>query len=697
MALGLLISSCAPPSPSFPVTILADPGTHSSVETAAAAEDSVDWWDADPADDDACTESFAAAELARFLPRALGVAPGQIRLAPAGRLPDRGDVIVVGTRASRALGRPKPGPAWAADVPREAYRLRALSERGRTVIVIEGASRSGTLAGAYALLDRLGVRFHQPGDSSAVFPAPARLPTRLDFNSTPAYDLRGFWAWEPRGNDEFFVWMARNHFNLWTAAEPRAALLAKLGIRLSGGGHHIQQQYLDPGTHFAAHPEWFGFENGARHPGIEGESGLNFCTSNVEAVRELTGALVQDLSRGTLRHADLVQVWPLDGGRWCACSACAMQGSPTDRWLTVVAEAVRAVESERRTGRLVRRVTLHAPAYLETSAAPTRPAPAILDTGDVAVAYFPYFRCYAHPLGDPRCYEINRALASRYLGWAAGNERPYRGAMAIGEYYNVSWVKSLPVLMPHVMAADLADFARLGARHFFYMHAPTRRFGTWALNHALLSRLLWNPAADVDSLIADFTAREYPGAGREMREFYSALERGTANLLAVQHAVGSVGSGNNPRLLDPRIPVFALRHLSDAPGPAGPDSAASLSQMAEAMASARRALDGARSKPGDARTSASLRDVEERFAYGEAMIEFWTALIRAAAAHREARPADLRIEMARADDAAARLREVRDLVQVGASHANARDGLEASGAARVYERLRALAKSRPRR
>ncbi len=692
LAAAALALSCAPPAPSFPVTVVADPGPFASLEAAAAAADSVDWGDADRSDDDACTEAFAATELRRFLPRALGVAPELVRIAAAGAaLPERGDVIVVGPAAARRFGRSRPLPDSVSASRRDAFRLASGPQRGRTVVVIEGASRSGTLAGAYALLEGLGVRFHLPGDSCVAYPEPTRLPPHLDRIESPAFDLRGFWAWEARGDEDFFLWMARNRFNLWTAAEPRKGRLRQLGIRLADGGHILQEELLAPRLNFARHPEWFGFENGARRPGIAGESGLNFCTSNPEARAAFARGLAASLAAGRLARADVVQLWPLDGGRWCACDRCAAQGNPADRWLAVGADAAGAIAEARRGGRIGRRVTLMLPAYLETATPPARPAPPAPADADLSVAYFPYFRCYAHALGDPRCYEMNRAMAARLLGWVSGDDRPYRGPMAIGEYYNVSWVKSLPLVLPRVMGDDLFDLARLGVRDFFYMHAPTRRFGPWALNHAVLAGLLWNPRADADALVADFVAREYPGVATEMRTFYAALERGTSNLLALQHAVGSVGTGDYPRLLDPAIPIFPLRHLRGEARGSGADSAASLPEIEAAMAEARAALDAARARARGRRLDASLADVEARFAYGEAMLGFWIALLRAAAADREGRTDRLRAEVARADSLAARLREVRDLVAVSASHANARDGLEASGATRAYEGLRARA------
>ena len=51
-----------------PVTIIVNKGSFAGAEEAAMGEEKVNWWDADLTDDRACTECFAATELAHFLP-----------------------------------------------------------------------------------------------------------------------------------------------------------------------------------------------------------------------------------------------------------------------------------------------------------------------------------------------------------------------------------------------------------------------------------------------------------------------------------------------------------------------------------------------------------------------------------------------------------------------------------------------------
>jgi len=690
----LLAAGCARlPSVVTPVSIVVACGPFADVETAALSEERVNWWDSDSRDDDACTESFAALELRRHLGRALGIPESSIVLSHSAALPPVGDVLVLGSRQSNPLVAALAGRAPAArGASPDGFRLRALRRGNRSVFVIEGNSRTGTLYGAYALLEQLGVRFYGLGDTGITYPAaPAPLPRGLRLASSPAFLTRGFWAWEPRGNPDFFLWMARNRMNLWTAAEEHPALLKKLGIRLTGGGHSLQADYLnpaakdphDPGgrlSYFEAHPEWFGLQGGKRSDRIQGESGDNFCTSNADAVHELAMNLIGSLAGGPLRHADVVNVWPLDGGRWCECPRCHAVGSPTDRMLDLLAHLGAELGAARRAGRLARDVELSAAAYLETLAPPTRPMPAGFDTARCTVTFFPYFRCYAHALGDPTCTEINARIAARFEVWAAVPGRAYHGPLGVGEYYNVSYFKSLPLVFPHVMAEDIRRYSRNGVRQFHYMHAPTRLWGPWTLDHAVLSRLLWNPAANVDTLLAEFRRRYYPTSFEHVAAFHAALERASANILAVEYYIGAFAYGGVPagRLTAPGVPLFPLKHLPFDQRHGPPNDAPTWVETMGAMREARQALDAALAGCRDPLERTRLEDDARRFAYGEATFALYDHLVRTAERDRAADRAGAERELALADSAASRLRGMRDVVQVAASHANARDGLDAS-------------------
>ncbi|MFO7975321.1 MAG: hypothetical protein R6V12_11875, partial [Candidatus Hydrogenedentota bacterium] len=95
---GIFAASAIGAAP--PVTIVANPGPFGSIEEAAGAELEIDWWDADAADDAACTECFAAVELKTYLPKCTNIAADNIIFAKPDALPAEGYVFVIGTRAS---------------------------------------------------------------------------------------------------------------------------------------------------------------------------------------------------------------------------------------------------------------------------------------------------------------------------------------------------------------------------------------------------------------------------------------------------------------------------------------------------------------------------------------------------------------------------------------------------------------------
>jgi len=690
-ALGYALGAgCAPASPAGPLTIVARCAPFASVEAAAVAESSVHWTDADPIDDDACTESYAAVELAHWLRRCPGVGSRPIALSGDERIPATGDAIVLGNSRGHSLACELVGRVGLDTTSRDAFRLRTIRRGGRTVWVVCGASRVGTLYGAYALLESLGVRFYGPADAETVLPRdPVALPATLDVVSTPAFEYRGFWAWEPRGNSAFLRWMGRRRMNLWTAAEPGVPLLRKLGIRLTGGGHTLQYDYLSPHspsgegrrTNFEAHPEWYGLHAGRRSPNLTAESGDNFCTSNPAAVEALARRLVRDLRDGPLRNADLVNVWTLDGGRWCECEACRGLGTVSDRALDLTRRLAAAIADARRRGELDHDVVLSAAAYLETMAPPTRPVPVGAGDRAMLVTFFPYYRCYAHALADPTCTEINARIESAWEGWCRTPDRPYGGPMGMCEYYNVSWFKSLPLVFPHVMARDIADDHAAGARLFCYMHAPTSRWGSWRLDHLVLSESLWSPGVNADSLVADYCARAFPDAARDMAAFYRALETASANALVIEMTVGGVfGVPGVPagRLAARRFRLFPAAHMPYAPQAREVNAAPAWTEIVAAMNEARTALDRARlaaREPGEAER---IADDAERFRYGELTFGLYDRLLRLARADRGEAVGDVAATLAEADSIAAELRAIRDLVQVAGAHADAKNGLEAS-------------------
>ncbi len=196
------------------VTIVVNPGPFSSVEEAAGSEEKVDWWDDELSDDRACTECFAALELSRFLTACTTLREDEISLHSPDKLPLHGDVFLVGSRQSNPLIASRELPEGDELKTDQSFHLQAIQEENRTITIIEGKDRAGTLYGVYCYLEQMGIRFYGLGEKGTVYPSkPAELRRTLNLIENPSFLTRGFWAREERGNEEFFLWMARNRMN----------------------------------------------------------------------------------------------------------------------------------------------------------------------------------------------------------------------------------------------------------------------------------------------------------------------------------------------------------------------------------------------------------------------------------------------------------------------------------------------------
>ena len=67
-------------------------------------------------------------------------------------------------------------------------------------------------------------------------------------------------------------------------------------------------------SYFEAHPEWYGLRNGKRSDKADVSPGDNYCTSNMDANKELAKNLVRNLIEGSWKTVDIVNFWMLDNG-----------------------------------------------------------------------------------------------------------------------------------------------------------------------------------------------------------------------------------------------------------------------------------------------------------------------------------------------------------------------------------------------
>ncbi len=697
------------------VTIHVDFGNHATVEEASSCEDTVGWDDANPGDDIACTHSFAAAELQRYLGKMTGD-PAAFAASDDANVA-RGDLILVGKPETNTITQmlmpafPPELPARLTQLGPEDFVVAQTVEAGRRVVLIAGGGRLGTLYGAYAYLEALGVRWYAPGPQHEEVPTcPYENLFTISLQESPSFQTRGFHAWEDRGDPDFLLWMARNRLNYWCVEQKEKGLLHKLGIQLVGGAHILTPYYLDPPlpypynhpqfpgddakpadpypvsptyqgdvnqdgvlSYFEAHPEWYGLHDGKRSDQIKDDAGDNFCTSNAEAMGEWCKNAVEDLISGRYKDATIMNAWALDGGRWCECDACKAQGSATDRNVFLVYcydKAIKAAQADKRIQRTIRLLFL---AYYDVIEPPTKPLPADFDYNTCIATYFPIGRNYVYAIDDERSSK-NAEYLRNLTGWAIAPERNYRGQICIGEYYNVSGYKCLPICFMNTMAHDIPYYYKeMGARHFHYMHCTTKNWGNKALTNWQMARQLWNVNVDTAALWTDYFNGRYGVAAPSMRTFYETLEKMLSNVTELKY-------GLSGRLNEGADELFPNNSLKYAPATFAVDDGPDLQEIVQFANECRALLDGVRATALPERVAFRVAEDERLFTYGERTVRFYDALCRAFMRAREGKKDEGRAALTEAEALAAQLLADTESTQYASSHANDPNALEASRA-----------------
>lgn len=719
--IGFLIAALVGPAAAGPMaTIQTDLGDYASAQAASAAEAEIDWADGDTTEDARCTLAFAAIELQHHLGGIFaqtGSAEAQFPIRDIGEAVEGNRIVLACPQTRLPLRVPGEVGLKAASLGDLAPQSFSIRTRGSTLLIY-GGDRTGALYGAYELLEQLGVRWFGPEPHNTHIPRRIwpGLP-QLDVRQEPAFLTRGFWAWEDRGNPEFFDWMARNRMNFWTVAEDDHPALKKRGLLLTCGGHLHQSLFISPRNPYPydyadfggdegkptdpyphgeyrgdadadgvlsyseAHAEWYGLRGGERSFNITGDAGDNYCTSNADATAELVKNIVAELSGGKWRDADSINFWMLDGGKWCECEQCKALGTPCDRNLHVVHALRSEIERALADGRLHRNVRVFFPVYAETVAPPTRPLPAGFDYDNCIGTFFPIGRCYVHTLDDRTCTEYNARYAEMLPGWTTDEQRFYRGQVCIGEYYNISGFKCLPINFSHTMPHDVRAYHALGARHMHYMHCTTRKWGTKALTNWLLARLLWNPQQDDAVLLADYFSGRYGDSAGQMGAVYEHLHVGLSNATALKYGLARRLSSDSERL-------FANSHMQHETiypeANDGPDFPEALAAINAAEAELGRLLADA--EPGSVvatRLKEDLAPVE----YACALLHLYDRLIQTILSSRAGDAAAAAKHFEQASTWQQSLLQMVEPVSYSSSHASSANGFTASYADQAWDRL----------
>jgi hypothetical protein len=436
------------------------------------------------------SERYAAEELQHYLEKLSGAKPAIVTDAekPVAR------EILLGDNAH--LSRLSVKPDFSNLGP-DGFELKVA---GKSLIIAGGKPR-GTLNGVYTLLEeKFGVRWFTPELESVPRLKRASLP-ELDETHIPSLQYREVYWRETMRDADFAARLRLNgqHYKL----------IAKHGgpaARYFPFVHSFDA--LIPPELFKEHPEYFPLINGQRKSGY-----VQRCLSNPEVLKIAIAQVRQWIHDHP--EATIFSVSQNDTINNCQCSECKAiddaEGSPAGSLLKFVNAVAEAIEPE------APNVRIDTLAYQYTR----KPPKTIRPRRNVIVRLCSIECCFGHPL-ESCPSEANRRFRSDLLAW-----EPVAPHLDIWDYTTdfAHYLQPFPNL--DSLQANVRFFANHGVTSLFeegnYSSGGNGEMAP--LRAYVLSKLLWNPNADVDKLIQEFVTAYYGKAATKILAYIETIHR----------------------------------------------------------------------------------------------------------------------------------------------------------------------------
>jgi hypothetical protein len=376
--------------------------------------------------------------------------------------------------------------AAVAELPREGWMIRSVPD-GLLLAGDEQGRTSMTYCHAVPLfLEKYcGVRWVWPGVSGEVIPFnPQLVIPAIDESGAPQLQrrrLNSYYSrfWDQKTRDEFNVWMARAH----------------LGDQLRADFDHAWAAVMPESLYFKDHPEWFGQVDGKR-------ISLQLCPSNVEMRDEFLQRL---LNLPGNQELDVVSVSPNDGYGFCECDLCKAKGTDDEDYKTEaywdfvsdIAQRVQVLRPGLGIGTFVYTFYRNPPKKIERL-----PENVYLCINTYATRLMrPEGKAQFHHDTDP---------------W-----KPKGAKITIYEYWGVHYWMDLPILCPQEISTTLKLSCEAGM--IAAEGESGKNFATMAPNYYVVTKTLWDPAANPKQILDEFYST-FGLAAQPVRAYYELLE-----------------------------------------------------------------------------------------------------------------------------------------------------------------------------
>ncbi|MBR1549009.1 MAG: DUF4838 domain-containing protein [Bacteroidales bacterium] len=417
-------------------------------------------------------------------------------------------------------------------------------------VVLYGKGEKGTIYAVYAFLEKLGYRMYTP--DAVVVPDLSNNFQFSTFNfqlvENPAFEYREVAYYYPNQSQLYADW---HHVHTQADRE-----------RMFGMYVHTFGKQLPPALYFDEHPEWYSLNNGRRSR--DGQ----LCLSNPAVLKELCKRLADTMSRRP--EARIWSVSPNDNYNACECADCrrldSLYGGQSGTLLWFVNQVARRFRYK----------TISTLAYQYTRKAPTsdikldenvlvmlcpiesgRQAPipqtdpafrkdmedwSRLCSGNTLLSQ-PQAAASSPNLGEQQNSEALLINSSPKLG-EVDARRADGGVCNPSGIYLWDYVVQFrnfwdPFPNLHVLQPNLQFFKENGASMMFEQATGAQNVTSWMdIRCYMISKLLWNPYCNIDSIMDDFYQGYYGEAGRYVKEIIDTM---TAALIRSGQALNIYG------------------------------------------------------------------------------------------------------------------------------------------------------------
>jgi hypothetical protein len=379
--------------------------------------------------------------------------------------------------------------------------IETLTDGPRKDLILAGGPGRGTVYAVYEFFERaFGVRWLAP-DTTHIPEAPAQVAAlHVRYEPPFFYRITGL----PSGaNSDAY----RNASKL-----------------TYGFGGHSLFFILPPEEYFAEHPEYYSELNGERvapvgyewrRPGIAGEHPEvtgQLCMTNPATAEAIAHVLAERIRQNPSENVQSVS--QMDWGGNCTCPVCReideQEGTPAASMLIGVNRVAELIEKE------------FPGTYIQTYAYTwTRKPPKTIRPRHNVIVQLCTFECdFSRTLDNPAS-DANAAFLRDLRGW-----QEFDTNLLFYDYPNNCDYLPRPYPNFHVVGPYIRTFAESGGIGVLEQCTAGRLCALGYLRPYLLSKLMWDPSLDADTVIDEFLRLYYGKAAPYIRQ-YIDLSRDT--------------------------------------------------------------------------------------------------------------------------------------------------------------------------